>query len=124
VVTPGTDFSKLYLLAVREAAGGFAGTVGYMVKPCITVIVYGRICACLYHRGEALALKHGAGGCGSAFPSTLMVIGLVALVGGWEGEPAGGSTALKAQWPRCRWRLKARPGLMSPKCRQNGYYHR
>jgi hypothetical protein len=83
VVTPGTDFSKLYLLAVREAAGGFAGTVGYMVKPCITVIVYGRICACLYHRGEALALKHGAGGCGSAFPSALVVIGLVALVGGW-----------------------------------------
>jgi len=42
-----------------------------------------------------LALKHGAGGCGSAFPSALVVIGLVALVGGWEEEPAGGSTALR-----------------------------
>jgi hypothetical protein len=89
VVTPGTDFSKLYLLAVREAAGGFAGTVGYMVKPCITVIVYGRICACLYHRGEALALKHGAGGCGSAFPSSLGGNRL-GRAGRWLGRRASG----------------------------------
>jgi len=43
VVTPGTEISGLYLLAIREAAGGFTGAVGYMVKPRITVIVCGRI---------------------------------------------------------------------------------
>ena len=48
----------LRLLAIREAAGGFAGAVGCMVKPphhgyCL----YQDRSGCLHHRGEKLALK-------------------------------------------------------------------
>ena len=48
----------LRLLAIREAAGGFAGAVGYMVKPphhgyCLYQDRFGRF----HHRGEKLALK-------------------------------------------------------------------
>jgi hypothetical protein len=47
----------LHLLAIREAAGGFAGAVGYMVKPphhgyCVWQDRTGRF----HHRGEKLAL--------------------------------------------------------------------
>jgi hypothetical protein len=102
----------LRLLAIREAAGGFAGAVGYLVKPphhgCrLYQDMYGRF----HHRGEARAetppllvhppvlqlsrfhpvqwggrggVAHGAGGCRSAFPLSPAVIGLLALAGGWE----------------------------------------
>ena len=48
----------LHLLAIREAAGGFAGAVGYMVKPpyhgySVWKDMRGRI----HHQGKALALK-------------------------------------------------------------------
>ena len=48
----------LRLLAIREAAGGFAGAVGYMVKPprhgyCLWQDRHD----CLHHQGEKLALK-------------------------------------------------------------------
>jgi hypothetical protein len=48
----------LHLLAIREAAGGFAGAVGYLVKPphhgySVWQDQSGRF----HHRGEALVLK-------------------------------------------------------------------
>jgi hypothetical protein len=108
--TAGAD--PLRLLAIR-AADGFAGAVGYLVKPphhgySVWQDRSGRF----HHRGEALVLKrhhrlfthllpydypdltlswggrggvaHGAGGCRSAFPLSPAVIGLLALAGGWE----------------------------------------
>jgi hypothetical protein len=48
----------LRLLAIREAAGGFAGAVGYMVKtPHHGYRLYQDRYGCLHHRGEKLALK-------------------------------------------------------------------
>src|SRR5687767_3963771 len=56
--TPGTKVSGLYLLAIREAAGGFVGTVGCMVKPPHHgYSVWRDRSGRFHHREEKLALK-------------------------------------------------------------------
>ena len=47
----------LHLLAIREAAGGFAGAVGYLVKPPHHGYLWQDRSGCFHHRGEALVLK-------------------------------------------------------------------
>jgi hypothetical protein len=56
-VTRITGADPLRLLVIREAAGGFAGAVGYMVKPPHHGYrLYQDMYGCLHHRGETLAL--------------------------------------------------------------------
>jgi hypothetical protein len=140
--TAGTLYRLL--LAIREAAGGFAGAVGYLVKPphhsyCLWC-AHGR----LHHRGEALALKYHHYLFAHLLPYdypdfTLSVgrawrccarrgrlrTGLSVVPGGdrrgragrWLGEEAAlvRGTALKAQW---LWWCVARSGkaVFRPSC--------
>jgi hypothetical protein len=107
----------LHLYSIREAAGGFAGAVGYMVKPPRHGYCLWRAHGCLHHPGEALALvRHHrlfthllpydypdltlSGGEGLAVLRTVVdrpfrhppaIIGLAALALGWEEKSGFGT---------------------------------
>jgi hypothetical protein len=115
-----TDADPLRLLAIRKAAGGFAGTVVYMVKPpYYGYLVWREMRGRLHYRGKALPLKRHhrlfthppndypdltlSGGAGVAvlraaraaadwpFRHPPAIIGLAALAVGWEEKPGFGA---------------------------------